>query len=129
MKLAKIQNFSKIKIEDVKFHHNEEGSVVIEEWTGYGLLTIPYHKHIAINRGTRKPVFTMAYYGRLFSIDMREYLMEYLRKRNEEELDILNQEEEERYNTQAEDDKLKNFEQFCQTNYGTSSKIIYSNKG
>jgi hypothetical protein len=71
--------YFKLKIEDVKYRRNDDGTLSFWEWTGYGPVIIPFGHTIYLNRGTRKPKFTMAYgKTRVLEIDLTKYLTKHI---------------------------------------------------
>jgi hypothetical protein len=73
VKISKAKYF-KLKIEDMKYHRNDDGTLSFSEWTGYGPIIVPFGHTVFLKRGTRKPVFTMLYGKKILYIDVREYL-------------------------------------------------------
>lgn len=45
-----------------------------KEWTGYGLIKIPFLGWKSINRGTRKQQFTWSVKGKVYNVDISDYL-------------------------------------------------------
>ena len=104
MRIAKKEYFKKLTIEDVKYFFKEDNTFVVTEWTGYGIIQLPFHKSVPIKRGTRKPQFNWSQGRVVYQVDMREFLKDYLLNKDREEQEIINQEAEERYN--KEDDQM-----------------------
>ena len=78
--------YFKLKIEDVKYRRNEDGTYSFSEWTGYGPIIVPFNHKVYLNRGTRKPKFTMKYGKKVLWIDLNKYLtkhMSYLKDKEE----------------------------------------------
>lgn len=79
--------FFHLKIEDVKYRRNDDGSLSFSEWTGYGPIQVPFSKKkVYLKRGTRKPKFSMQFgKTRVLQIDLTEYLKIHLNYLNDKE--------------------------------------------
>jgi len=78
MRIHKAEHF-RLKIEDVKYRRNDDGTLSFSEWTGYGKIIVSFGKSVGINRGTRKPKFRMLYdKTRILDIDLTEYLTRHI---------------------------------------------------
>lgn len=88
MRIYKPEHF-KLRIEDVKYRRNDDGTLSFISWTGYGPIIVPFSHKVYLNRGTRKPKFTMKYGKRILWIDLTKYLtrhMSYLKDKEEKEI-------------------------------------------
>jgi len=72
MKVYKSNHF-KLTIENINFEYKNE-KLVIHDWTGYGLILIPYVGWKPINRGTRKTKFNWMVDKKIHQIDLTFYL-------------------------------------------------------
>jgi len=91
MKIDKVKYF-KLKIDDMKYRRNDDGTLSFIEWTGWGYIQIPFGHKVYLKRGTRKPKFTMAYgKTRVLEIDLNKYLtrhISYLQDKEETEIPV-----------------------------------------
>jgi hypothetical protein len=81
MKISNPKYFH-LKIEDMDYRRDDDGNLFFKSWIGYGPITVPFQKKektIYLNRGTRKPKFTMAYgKTRVLEIDLTKYLTKHI---------------------------------------------------
>jgi len=78
MKIDKVKYF-KLKIDDMKYRRNDDGTLSFIEWTGWGYIQIPFGYKVYLKKGTRKPKFTMAYgKTRVLEIDLTKYLTKHI---------------------------------------------------
>ena len=73
MKIDKLNHF-KLTIENVSYETIND-KVVISDWTGYGLILVPYVGWKTFNRGTRKPIFVWMVGRRVYQVDVTQYLI------------------------------------------------------
>ena len=78
-----------LKIEDMKYRRNDDGTLSFTVWTGYGPIQIPFGKTVFLKRDTRLPKFTMMYgKTRVLHIDVTKYLknhVSYLQDKEEKD--------------------------------------------
>jgi len=70
--------YFKLKIEDMKYRRNDDGTLSFSEWTGYGPIRVLFGKTVFLKRGRRLPKFTMRYKHKgknmILYIDVTKYL-------------------------------------------------------
>jgi len=86
--IIKNSKYFHLKIEDIKWKRNDKGDIFIQEWIGYGPISIPFtNKTVFLKRDTRKPIFKRLFENKTLEIDVREYLKNHLNYLQDKELE------------------------------------------
>lgn len=84
--IIKNPKYFHITVLDIKKIYDKDGNPYVIEWTGYGKITAPFNT-ITLVKATRKSIFTMSYFNKIYQINMIDFFKNYLAKEKETAVD------------------------------------------